>query len=155
MTWPTADSCTHQNYVHAAGMASHRTMALEPSPYQNLLHPLHWALRVTKAEKLLVLHAINVSLITTAATWHMTPGANQMPHEMPHKMPQSDSNYRENSRINVLTTSTQRLEFSWLRLARATFELHFPFHSHFHSPYISQCIAHDKSADNYALMSTP
>ena len=61
-----------QHICNPAGMASHRTMASEPSPYHNLLHPLHWALHVIQAQ---------TSYINACLIFATQNHGNSLPHD--------------------------------------------------------------------------
>ena len=178
-TWPSPHRCiTHcehfMRYTHgykcticskqcisATQRAWHRTMVSEPSTYHDLLHPLHWALHVTQAQTSYINASMHVFATQNhsdsfAATWRrLRIKCNIKCHIECHTTTQIIA------RICIHAHQLRRgwgCEFVdgwslWVFMRPCT--LHSPFHSLFRSPYISQCIAHDKSADNYALMSTP
>ena len=96
-TWLQMHHMFKTMYIcNTAGMASHRTMASEPSTYHDLLHPLHWALHVTQAQTSYINASMHVWFLPhkiMVIRCHMTRAANQMPH--------CDPNYHEHLRINA------------------------------------------------------
>ena len=162
-TWLQMHHMFKTMYIcNTAGMASHRTMVSEPSTYHDLLHPLHWALHVTQAQTSYINASMHVFATQNhgnsfAATWRrLRIKCNIKCHIECHTTTQIIARICIHAHQLRRGWGCESIVDGWsLWVFMRPCTLHSPFHSLFRSPYISQCIVHDKSADNYALMSTP